>query len=218
LANSAQHKDGGLRSVTRRLLPVLLWRLPGQLTLADANDALNSCRPPPDEYARIEPKYISVYTSEVSFLSRICSALSTARLRYAVVGGHAVALHGAVRGTVDVDIVLAWNRKTLQQAEATLHELGLISRLPISANDVFNFRDEYVANRNMVAWNFYNPKDPSEQLDIIICYDLTGKRSKRIETADGSVVILGRNDLIEMKRESGRPQDLEDIRAMEKLK
>lgn len=151
------------------------------------------------------------------FLNRVCAALRAARVRYALVGGHAVALHGAVRGTVDVDIALAWQLGTLRRAERAITELELVSRLPVSANDIFRFRDEYVEKRNLIAWNFYNPVNPAEQLDIIITYDLKGRRTKRIETAYGPVSVLGRLDLIEMKRSSGRPQDLEDVRALERL-
>ena len=73
-------------------------------------------------------------------LERICTALGRAGVRYAIVGGHAVALHGAVRGTVDIDVAIAWNRKSLAGAEKTLNELGLVSRLPVTAIDVFNYR------------------------------------------------------------------------------
>jgi hypothetical protein len=153
----------------------------------------------------------------MSFLSRVCQCLDQKRLRYAIVGGHAVALHGAVRGTVDIDIALSWNLKTLVGAEQALAELGLMSRLPINAEDVFRFRDEYVNNRNLIAWNFYNPDNLTEQVDIVITYDLKGKQRARMNTADGSVQVLGLKDLIEMKRASGRPQDLEDANALERL-
>ena len=150
-------------------------------------------------------------------LERICAALNQAGVRYAIVGGHAVALHGAVRGTVDIDVILAWSRKTLAAAEKALNEIGLVSRLPVSAMDIFNFRKEYIENRNLVAWNFYNPDDLSEQVDIIITYDLKGKRTKRVALAGGTVQVLSLKDLIDMKRRSGRPQDIEDVTALEKL-
>ena len=151
------------------------------------------------------------------FLNRICSALADSGIRYAVVGGHAVALHGAVRGTVDVDIVLAWNRKTLRAAEQVLNKIGLVSRLPITAEDVFQFRDEYVQNRNLIGWNFYNPDNPAEQVDIVINFDLKGKKLDDISTPQGTIRILSKKDLIKMKQASGRPQDLEDVRALKRL-
>lgn len=159
----------------------------------------------------------TVYTNRMIFLNRICTALHVAGVRYAVVGGYAVALHGAVRGTVDIDFVVNWNLKTLTLAENTLNGLGLVSRLPISAVDLFKFRQEYIDKRNLTAWNFYNPQDLSQQVDIIIIYDLKGVRTKRIKTVDGSVSILPIRELIKMKRKSGRPQDLEDVKALEKM-
>ncbi len=153
----------------------------------------------------------------MSFLSKVCQALTEQGLRYAVVGGHAVALHGAVRGTVDVDIALTWSLKSLQGAEQALANIDLVSRLPVSAEDIFQFRDEYVENRNLIAWNFYNLNNPAEQVDIVITYDLKGRRSQRVETVDGPLRILSRKDLIAMKRASGRPQDLEDADALERL-
>ena len=150
-------------------------------------------------------------------LERICTALKEAKVRYAVVGGYAVALHGAVRGTVDIDLVVPWTERTLVRAEAALNGIGLVSALPVGAREVFAFRDEYVRNRNLIAWTFHNPDDPLEQVDIIINYDLTGKRTRRVELASGPVNVLSIADLIAMKRESSRPQDIEDIRALEQL-
>jgi hypothetical protein len=154
----------------------------------------------------------------MSFLTRVGAALDKAGVRYALVGGFAVALHGAVRGTVDVDVILAWDSRSLRAAEKALKAIGLVSRLPITADDVFRFRDEYIRNRNLIAWNFYNPQDLTEQLDVIISTDLKGKKVQRIETVDGPVRVLGRNDLIAMKRASGRPQDLADVDALEKIR
>lgn len=154
----------------------------------------------------------------MQFLNRVCSALANKPVRYAIVGGHAVALHGAVRGTVDVDIALAWNLKSLRATEQALNEIGLVSRLPVAADDVYRFREEYIQNRNLVGWNFYNPGNLAEQVDIVINYDLKGRKIESVDTAAGQVRILGLQDLIEMKRASGRPQDLEDIRALETLR
>jgi len=152
------------------------------------------------------------------FINKICHALEQQGVRYAIVGGYAVALHGAVRGTMDVDIAINWNLNSLRKAEEAMKEIGLVSRLPVSAREIFQFREEYINNRNLVAWNFYNPADASQQVDIIITYDLKGKGLQRLDTRSGTLQILGLAELIQMKRESGRPQDIEDVKALEKLK
>lgn len=153
----------------------------------------------------------------MSFLERVCAALNAAGVRYAIVGGHAVALHGAVRGTVDVDLIVNWSKAALRKSESAFNKMDLVSRLPISAEDVYQFRREYIENRNLVAWNFYNPNDLSEQVDLIITSDLKGKKTRRIVLPGGDIRILAKADLIAMKRSSGRPQDMEDIRALERL-
>jgi hypothetical protein len=152
------------------------------------------------------------------FIDKLCNALAESGVRYAIVGGYAVALHGAVRGTMDVDIAVNWNLSTLRKTEAVLTGLGLVSRLPISAQDVFQFRDEYIDKRRLIAWNFYDPKNLANQVDVIITFDLTGRKRKRLQTQAGNVYILNINDLIQMKRESGRKQDMEDAQALDKLK
>jgi hypothetical protein len=151
------------------------------------------------------------------FINKVCSALQSAGIPYAVVGGYAVALHGAVRGTVDVDIAIRWTLENLKKAEKALYSLGLVSKIPVNAENVFHFRDEYIQNRNLIGWNFYNPKNPANQVDIIITYDLGNKHVESIKTHSGIIRVLSREDLIRMKKASGRPQDLEDSQALEGL-
>lgn len=152
------------------------------------------------------------------FIDKLCKALAESEVRYAIVGGYAVALHGAVRGTMDVDIAINWNLSTLRKTEQALIGLGLVSRLPISADDVFQFRDEYINKRQLIAWNFYEPGNLANQVDVIIAFDMKGRQRKRLQTQAGSIYILNINDLIRMKLESGRKQDIEDAKALEKLK
>ncbi len=152
------------------------------------------------------------------FIHEICSALDKAEVPYAIVGGYAVALHGAIRGTVDVDVAIQWSFKNLQNTENAFKQIGLVSLIPITAETLFHFREEYIQNRNLIAWNFYDPSNPLNQVDIIINYDLKSIRNtKTIKTSLGTIRILSLNDLIEMKKASGRPQDLEDVKALNSL-
>ncbi len=150
-------------------------------------------------------------------LHRVTQALDGARVPYAVVGGYAVALHGAVRGTLDLDLVLRLRRKDFVDAETALRGLGLRPRLPVDGGQVFDFRREYIRDKNLVAWSFYNPSVPSEMVDIVITHDLAKMKVKRIRSEGRVLKILAKKDLIAMKRKSGRPQDLEDIKALETL-
>ncbi len=152
------------------------------------------------------------------FIETVVEALNQHKVQYAIVGGYAVALHGAVRGTVDIDFVVALNQRSFRQTEKALNSIGLQSKLPVSADDVFNFREEYIEQRNLIAWSFTNPDNPLEIVDIIINED--AKQLKSVgKTFNGiKVKIVAIDDLIKMKTKSGRKQDVEDIKALEKLK
>ena len=150
-------------------------------------------------------------------LKKLVKSLQRYDVDYAIVGGYAVALHGAVRGTVDVDLVVNVDEESLAKAERALNDIGLKSRLPVSARDVAGFRDEYIQNRNMKAWSFINADDPTEVVDIVITDSLKDLNTIKKKVAGIAITVLAIRDLIEMKRRSGRPQDLEDIKSLEKL-
>lgn len=152
------------------------------------------------------------------FIKTVIEALGRARVDYVLVGGYAVALHGAVRGTVDLDFVIALDKTQYGSLENALQEIGLTPRLPVTANEVFEFRDEYIKNRNMVAWSFINQANPLECVDIIITHDAKTMDSKTLSVDGMKISVATIDELIRMKKASGRPQDLEDIRALEQLR
>lgn len=151
------------------------------------------------------------------FIHRIIEALTRHRVNYALVGGYAVALHGILRGTVDVDLAIALERQQFLAAEQALGELGLRPRLPVSAGEVFDFRQEYIEKRNLRAWSFYNEHNPLEVVDILITEDAGNMATVVKRTGDLAIVVAAVPELIRMKQHAARPQDLEDIRHLEKL-
>jgi hypothetical protein len=155
---------------------------------------------------------------DIMLVEKVCKKLLSSKIDYAIVGGYAVALHGAVRGTMDLDLVIKQNLKSYVAVETALVDLGFEARLPVSGSDVFNFREEYIKNKNLIAWSFYNLKDPSEIVDIVITHDLNKLKKKKISVNKLDIFILSKSDLITMKKASGRPQDLADIDALERLK
>lgn len=154
----------------------------------------------------------------MSFLERVCKELSGQGTVFAIAGGHAVALHGAVRGTIDIDFVIEWTEDNLVRVEKATRRLGLVSRLPVTPQQVYKDRDSLIKDRNLIAWNFYNPKRLDEQLDLIIDYDLSGHERIIFSVGGIDLPVLGVEALIAMKKKSGRPQDLHDIDALESIK
>jgi hypothetical protein len=152
------------------------------------------------------------------FLFRVLDALRKSRVSYALAGGYAVALHGAVRGTIDVDLLIRHTENTFVRAEKALRTLGLQPRLPVTAVEVFRFRDEYIGNRDLRAWSFVHPERPSERVDILLTQDLAGVKVKRVRSRGRTIRIVSLEDLIRMKSATGRPQDIEDVKALRRLR
>lgn len=152
------------------------------------------------------------------FLIKVVNALKDNKVNYAITGGYAVALHGAVRATVDIDIVVNISKGSFKKAEKALNSIRLQSKLPVNSEDVFNFRKEYIENRNMIAWSFVNDVNPTELVDIIITQDLKKIKTKRVKIIDSIINIVSIDDLIKIKEKSNRPQDIEDIKSLRKLK
>ncbi len=152
------------------------------------------------------------------FVLKVIRALRGHGVEPVLVEGYAVALRGAVRGTVDVDLAIALEEESLCKAEQALASIGLAPRLPFSAKELARKREQWMRERNLLAWSFVNPDNPLEMVDLVLTHDARemGIVEKRMGELSLSVASL--ETLIEMKRASGRPQDLEDVRVLEKLR
>jgi len=148
------------------------------------------------------------------FIIKLCNELNANKVNYAICGGYAVALHGVVRGTVDVDLTINLDINHLSKAEQSLKKLGLVSRIPVTAKDIYNFKEEYISKKNLIAWSFVNPKNPAEVVDILINHDLKDLKREQINIQGHKVWILDIPSLIETKKNTGRPQDSIDINAL----
>jgi len=151
------------------------------------------------------------------FLTRLIQSLDEHGVDYALVGGFAVALHGAVRGTLDIDLIIRLTESDYVRAETALNSIGLQCPLPVEAAEVFRFRKEFISKRNMLAWSFSNPDHPSEIVDIMITVDLRKREVVSKSYGRLKIKVLGLRDLIRMKQGTGRAQDEADVQALREL-
>jgi hypothetical protein len=150
-------------------------------------------------------------------LLEVVEAFNRRNLPYAIAGGYAVALHGAVRGTVDIDLVISLKAKHVEGAEEALKAIGLASRIPATHVEISKFRKEYIEKRNLIAWGFIDLKDPTRMVDLLLMNDISKYKTVTKKVRHLSIEVLSLPSLIKMKKLSGRPQDLEDVKALEKL-
>lgn len=151
----------------------------------------------------------------------VLTALTEARVRYVVVGGVAVALHGHLRATVDLDVVVDLVPENVERAVDALCALGLQPRLPVAARDFADeqIRREWVEHRNLMVFSMWDPKNPAVEVDIFAAPPIEPALmladAKLVALGDLQVSVASTAHLIQMKRLAGRPQDLVDIDKLE---
>ena len=153
----------------------------------------------------------------------VLGALQRARVRYLVVGGVAVVLHGHPRFTADLDLFVALEAANVHAALTALATLGYRPRAPVPAEQLADpvMRAQWVAHKGMTVFCLWSPEHPATEVDIFVeepfAFDDAYARALRIDLEEVEVAVAAIPDLIAAKRRAGRPKDLEDIRALEAL-
>ena len=74
----------------------------------------------------------------VGEIEGILDALNQAHVRYLVVGGVAVVLHGYLRTTADLDLIIQLDRDNVLRAIRTLQDHHYCPRAPVAVEDFAN--------------------------------------------------------------------------------
>lgn len=160
----------------------------------------------------------------MNLFEKIFRELNKARIKYLVVGGVAVNLHGYVRFTGDLDVLLLLDDQNLKKMDKVMKKLKYSERLPVSIMELQDHKQvkNWLKEKGMKAFSFNPPKDNPLQLDIVIEESLKFDEifPKRItkKISNVSIPVISIQDLIKMKKKSGRQQDLVDLENLIKLK
>lgn len=150
----------------------------------------------------------------------VLEALSAAGVRFVIVGGVAVALHGHLRSTVDLDLVIDLVPDNALKAVEALGELGLRPRIPVAAKDFANeeIRTGWVTERNLIVFSMWHPDKPAIEVDLFAAPPIDPATlladAELVSLGGLQVLVASRAHLIEMKRLAGRMQDLADIEVL----
>lgn len=87
-------------------------------------------------------------------------ALSEAQVRYVLVGGIAVQLHGYLRSTFDVDLVLAMDDDNLVRFIEAAKQKGLVPSIPVPIDSLRNAVqiDQWHREKGMLAFALREPQ------------------------------------------------------------
>jgi len=103
-------------------------------------------------------------------LGRIFAALHEARVRYLVVSGVAVVLHGHARFTADLDLILALDPPNVLAAVKALGSLGYRPRAPVDAAQLADptARREWIEKKGMRVFSLWSPQLPATEIDLFV--------------------------------------------------
>lgn len=136
--------------------------------------------------------------------------LFDAGAEFAIVGGYAVAFHGHVRATKDLDVLI---RPTPENARKVYRGLAAFGA-PLST---FEVSDADFAAYDGVLQLGVAPT----RIDIInrigIPFDAVIADGDTLDVEGRPIPVIGREALARVKERAGRPQDLADVEALRRL-
>jgi hypothetical protein len=142
-----------------------------------------------------------------SRLLTVCRLLNAAKVRYVVIGGFAMALHGAVRATKDVDVLI---EATLENARRALEALGglrfgiarELDPAEVAAKPLTIIGDDPRVDLITLAWS--------------VRYADAAPRMQRV-SIDGVEVPFADIGTLIRSKQTGRLQDQADVETLERL-
>lgn len=140
--------------------------------------------------------------------AQVCAALNAAGAKYLVIGGVACILHGYVRATTDVDILI---ERTTENAARVLRALATVG---------YGFAAEWAADEILARPITMIGDDPAVDVFTVawrLKYEGAIARSSVVDVDGVAIPLVGLDDLIESKR-TGRLQDAADIEVLEEIR
>lgn len=133
--------------------------------------------------------------------------LNKNRVKYLIVGGYAVALHGHPRYTKDLDIWIYIEKNNAEKLINALHEFGFVS-LDIKSSD-------FLVNENVIQLG-----SPPNRIDLLTSLDGVEFNScyqSKVEVKIEDIIVdfINLEDLKKNKKATGRYQDLADLENLE---
>jgi predicted nucleotidyltransferase len=159
----------------------------------------------------------------VGAIEAVLAALNEAGVRYLIVGGVAVVLHGHLRTTADLDLVVQLSPDNAQRAVRSLATLGYRPRAPVSAEQFADaaIRESWLREKGLTVFGLWSDRYSGLEVDLFVAepfdFDAAYSRAVTVTLDTTTATVVSLPDLIALKRAAGRPLDLADIDALQML-
>ena len=111
------------------------------------------------------------------YYENLLGKLLEKQVRFLVIGGLAVNLHGVPRMTADIDIAVEFSPTNVDRLLEALRELGYTPAVPVHPEALANReqREEWRTTRNMQAFSFLNAENPLAELNVLLEFRFRGR-------------------------------------------
>lgn len=156
----------------------------------------------------------------VHAIEQVLAALEAGKVRYLVVGGVAVVLHGHLRTTADLDLVIQLASDNARRAVAALATLGFRPRAPVPAEQFADAqaRQSWIEEKDLTVFSLWSDRLPDLEVDLFVKepfpFDEVYARAVRVPLDTTTATVVSLEDLIALKRAAGRAIDLADVEAL----
>ena len=156
-------------------------------------------------------------------LFAILTSLARENVRFLVVGGVAVVLHGHPRFTSDLDIVNDMERGNALKAISVIEAQGFRPRPPVPLSGFADpeVRRTWIQEKDLTVFSLWSPDVPGTEVDLFVeePFDFASAyaRADFVTLAGVPVPVLAIADLVALKRAVARPKDLADVEALEEI-
>lgn len=158
---------------------------------------------------------------KLSSFEALADALEAAGVRYLVAGGLAVAAHGYLRFTKDVDIVIRLVPDNIERTFTALSSLGYRPSVPITREQFSNseLRNGWVRDKGMQVLQFWSDAHRETSVDVFVTepFDFDTEYASALTSPLNdrlTIRFVSLPTLIRMKEEANRPQDRADIEQL----
>jgi predicted nucleotidyltransferase len=153
--------------------------------------------------------------SEPAF-DELLRRLVAANVRFVVVGGLAVGTWGVVRGTKDVDVVLASDPENLRRvAEVAVAASGHVQQGKALLGSPVSIASALASGEQVAIETDLGRLDVVQGLEGVPSYEELRPRAEEAEILGVTVAVCSLEDLKTMKRAAGRTRDLADLEDLE---
>jgi len=137
------------------------------------------------------------------------AALNNNQVRYILVGGYSVILHGYARTTGDMDLWVERTKDNYLKIKNAFKEFGM---------PVFDMTEENFLHHS--NWDVFTFGIPPVAIDLMISieefnFQEVFDRSIIFKDDELNIRVIHKNDLIAAKKKAGRSKDLDDLENLQ---